>query len=216
MPRLRSIAELLKITDPPAMVRLEPDSTTGDPKPGTEARVADPAWMLGRQWQFGELIGEDAGSVVSVRVRSQALPVTGWAPLDDATVKQYRRRRVATVAGRSGSRGVGAGRATPRIRTRGAAARRSRPAARGSAGRCRCRSARRGRSRPAIRSSLEPAVNAAEAALDPQAPRLLASARRRGPRWRRDRRRRCRVSRPPTPTGSTGADDPGRSSRGAR
>jgi hypothetical protein len=55
--RLRSIAETLKTTEPPAMVRLEPDSTTGDPKPGTEARIADPAWMLGRQWQFGVLIG---------------------------------------------------------------------------------------------------------------------------------------------------------------
>jgi hypothetical protein len=86
--QVRSIAEKLKIIDPPAMVRLEPDSTTGDPKPGTEARVADPAWMLGRQWQFGELIGEDAGSVVSVRVRSQSLPVTSWAPLDDATVNR--------------------------------------------------------------------------------------------------------------------------------
>lgn len=86
--RLRLIAEKLKSTESPAMVRLEPDSTTGDPKPGTEARIADPAWMLGRQWQFGELIGENAGSVVSVRVRSQAVPVTAWAPLDDATVNQ--------------------------------------------------------------------------------------------------------------------------------
>jgi len=85
--RLRSIAEKLKITEP-AMVRLEPDSTTGDPRPGTEARIADPAWMLGRQWQFGELIGENAGSVVSVRVRSQAVPVTAWAPLDDATANR--------------------------------------------------------------------------------------------------------------------------------
>ena len=85
--RLRLIAEKLKIPSP-AMVRLEPDSTTGDPKPGTEARIADPAWMLGRQWQFGELIGENAGSAVSVRVRSQAVPVTAWAPLDDATVNR--------------------------------------------------------------------------------------------------------------------------------
>lgn len=85
--RLRSIVEQLKTTEPP-MVRLEPDSITGDPKPGTEAHIADPAWMLGRQWQFGELIGENAGSVVSVRVRSQAVPVTAWAPLDDATVNQ--------------------------------------------------------------------------------------------------------------------------------
>ncbi|MCF4123382.1 hypothetical protein L1785_20660 [Antribacter sp. KLBMP9083] len=83
---LASLAGKLQIVDPPAMVRLEPDSTTGDPRPGTEARIADPAWMLGRQWQVGELIGEDAGSVVSVRVRSSALPLTAWAPLDDTTV----------------------------------------------------------------------------------------------------------------------------------
>lgn len=65
----------------PSMVRLEPDSITGDPAPGAEARIADAAWMLGRQWQFGELIGEDAGSVVSVSVTSRALPVAAWAPL---------------------------------------------------------------------------------------------------------------------------------------
>ena len=75
------IAEALKVASPPSMVRLEPDSITGDPTPGSEARLADPAWLLGRQWQFGELIGENAGSVVSVGVRSQALPVTAWAPL---------------------------------------------------------------------------------------------------------------------------------------
>lgn len=84
--QLRAVVDEFAVVDPPAMVRLEPDSTTGDPKPGTEARIADPAWMLGRQWQFGELIGEDAGSVVSARVTSRALPVTAWAPLDDATV----------------------------------------------------------------------------------------------------------------------------------
>lgn len=84
-PELRTIADLIGFIDPPAMVRLEPDSTTGDPAPGSEARLADPAWLLGRQWQLGELTGENAGTVVAVDVASRALPITGWAPLDDAT-----------------------------------------------------------------------------------------------------------------------------------
>ena len=83
--RLGRVAAFLPVVDPPAMVRLEPDSITGDPAPAAEARIADPAWMLGRQWQLGELTGEDAGSVVSVRVASRALPITAWAPLDDVT-----------------------------------------------------------------------------------------------------------------------------------
>lgn len=88
-PQVARIAELLRLAEPPAMVRLEPDSITGDPRPGTEARIADPAWMLGRQWQLGELTGEDAGTSVSVRVASRALPITAWAPLgavDDVDV----------------------------------------------------------------------------------------------------------------------------------
>jgi hypothetical protein len=85
-PHLLAIAGQLQFVDPPALVRLEPDSTTGDPAPGSEARLADPAWMLGRQWQFGELIGEDAGSAVAVQVAARALPITAWAPLDDLTV----------------------------------------------------------------------------------------------------------------------------------
>ncbi len=30
-------------------------------------RTADPLWMLGRQWQFGEFVGEDNGSPISVQ-----------------------------------------------------------------------------------------------------------------------------------------------------
>lgn len=92
-PQLAKLVDLYQLLDPPAMVRLEPDSTTGDPEPGTVARIADAAWMLGRQWQFGELIGEDAGTVVSVTVDSRALPVTAWAPLGadgDVTKAQWR------------------------------------------------------------------------------------------------------------------------------
>ena len=60
---LGPILDRIQFAKPPSMVRVEPDSITGDPAPGAEARTADPAWMLGRQWQFGELAGEDAGYI---------------------------------------------------------------------------------------------------------------------------------------------------------
>ena len=48
--------------------RLEP-RTRSPSLLGIEARIHDPLWLLARQWQFGEFLGEDAGSPVSVRVR---------------------------------------------------------------------------------------------------------------------------------------------------
>jgi hypothetical protein len=51
--------------------RIEPEGPTAQPGPdaGLQARVYDPAWLLGRQWQLGELRGEDAGSPAWVRAR---------------------------------------------------------------------------------------------------------------------------------------------------
>lgn len=40
-----------------------------------EARVADPAWLLARQWQLGELGGEDAASPVELRLGVQPIPI---------------------------------------------------------------------------------------------------------------------------------------------
>jgi hypothetical protein len=65
---------------PPALTRLEPRSVSGDPKHGVDAVTADALWMIGRQWQLGELLGEDCGSPVSVHVTHRSLPVTAWAP----------------------------------------------------------------------------------------------------------------------------------------
>lgn len=64
----------------PTLTRLEPQSVSGDPRHGADAVVADPLWMIGRQWQLGELLGEDAGTPVSVTVEHRELPVTAWAP----------------------------------------------------------------------------------------------------------------------------------------
>jgi hypothetical protein len=49
-------------------VRLEPRVSDPTLAPGLDAAVEDPLWLLGRQWQLGELDGEDAGSPVGVDV----------------------------------------------------------------------------------------------------------------------------------------------------
>ncbi len=53
---------------------------------GVQARVADPLWMLTRQWQFAELQGEDAGSPAEVRLSGTADRLTRFLPrLPDGT-----------------------------------------------------------------------------------------------------------------------------------
>ena len=45
--------------------RLEPSARDPELTPGLEARVHDPLWLLGRQWQLGELNGgSGVGSAV--------------------------------------------------------------------------------------------------------------------------------------------------------
>ncbi|MEU6578248.1 hypothetical protein [Streptomyces sp. NPDC046805] len=60
--------------------RLEPRARTGDLRPSLEAQVHDPAWMLARQWQLGEFLGDDAGTPVWVRVRGNADRLTRYRP----------------------------------------------------------------------------------------------------------------------------------------
>lgn len=49
--------------------RLEALPVTPDLDPGLQACIADPLWMLGRQWQFNEFHGEDAGTPIDVRLQ---------------------------------------------------------------------------------------------------------------------------------------------------
>jgi hypothetical protein len=55
--------------------RLEADPTQTDLARGFTAEVADPAWLLGRQWQLGEHHGEDASSPVRVSYRARLTPI---------------------------------------------------------------------------------------------------------------------------------------------
>ncbi|MFQ6170428.1 hypothetical protein ACK8HX_02380 [Oryzobacter sp. R7] len=65
---------------PPMSTRLEPQSVSGDPATGLRAQVWDPLWLVGRQWQLGELVGEDTGTPLTVRVRASAEPLVAWRP----------------------------------------------------------------------------------------------------------------------------------------
>jgi hypothetical protein len=75
---------------PPAFTRLEPQSVSGDPSPGLEARIHDPLWMLSRQWQLGEFHGEDVGTPTAVHVLTSAARATAWQPGDPSANRAVR------------------------------------------------------------------------------------------------------------------------------
>lgn len=70
------------------------ESATVDPQleEGLEARLADPAWLLARQWQTGEFRGEDAANPLLIELEARSMRVD----------------RVVTDGGRSVA-GLGAG-----------------------------------------------------------------------------------------------------------
>ena len=65
--------------------RLEPldESTNLDVSLG--AAIADPLWLLHRQWQLGELEANDAGSPIAVTVTRSESPLSGYRPGDPRT-----------------------------------------------------------------------------------------------------------------------------------
>jgi hypothetical protein len=62
--------------------RLEPRCRTSDMTDALEARTHDPFWMLARQWQLGELTGDDAGSPILAAVSSIDAPLDRYAGPD--------------------------------------------------------------------------------------------------------------------------------------
>ncbi|MFC0678064.1 hypothetical protein ACFFGH_09435 [Lysobacter korlensis] len=68
--------------------RLQADPLQTDLARGFTAEIADPAWLLGRQWQLGEHKGEDASSPVRVSYSSRRVPIdplAGQPALDPQT-----------------------------------------------------------------------------------------------------------------------------------
>ena len=68
--------------------RLQPRLPDRDLESGFRAEVHDAAWFLGRQWQMGELQGENASSPTLVRAKVDLTPLEGdsKAPIHDPTV----------------------------------------------------------------------------------------------------------------------------------
>lgn len=60
--------------------RLESASVTADLAEGQEARIADALWLLGRQWQVGELTGDDASHPLLVEADMEFAPITRFQP----------------------------------------------------------------------------------------------------------------------------------------
>ena len=55
--------------------RIEPQTSDPTLAPGVSAEIADPLWLLGRQWQLGEFAGEDAGTPAWMEVHGDAAPL---------------------------------------------------------------------------------------------------------------------------------------------
>ena len=65
-------------------IRLHPESTDETMVTSVQARVHDPLWLLGRQWQLGELRHDAGATPVDVRIEGASSPLTklrgGLAP----------------------------------------------------------------------------------------------------------------------------------------
>lgn len=62
------------------ITRLETQPTAIGLKAGLAAPLADPLWMLSRQWQFNEFQGEDAGTPLRLSFEVQGTQVDGFRP----------------------------------------------------------------------------------------------------------------------------------------
>ena len=60
--------------------RLEPLPRTDDLGVALEARIADPLWLLARQRQMGEFLGEDGGSPIKVQLRAESARISRFHP----------------------------------------------------------------------------------------------------------------------------------------
>lgn len=66
--------------------RVEGLPLSADLQPALQAAVADPLWLLCRQWQFLEFAGEDAGTPIEVRIEGERASLSRYRPgADPAT-----------------------------------------------------------------------------------------------------------------------------------
>lgn len=63
--------------------RLEPRPRASSIAETLAAKVHDPLWMLTRQWQFGEFLGEDTASPAYVELQTCLAPIKRWQPREE-------------------------------------------------------------------------------------------------------------------------------------
>jgi hypothetical protein len=74
----------------PTWIRLHPESTDDTLATSVEARIHDPFWLLGRQWQLGELRHDGGATPIDVRVEGTESPLTrlrGGIPATGASAR---------------------------------------------------------------------------------------------------------------------------------
>src|SRR5262249_35264874 len=60
------------------MLQIEAIHICADMADGLEARLYDPLWLLGRQWQTGEFKADDAGMPIAAHIVFEETPLSVW------------------------------------------------------------------------------------------------------------------------------------------
>jgi hypothetical protein len=78
---LQSFVDKVKFT--PSLTtwtRLEPQPRDASMERSLQAQVRDPLWLLARQWQVGEFLGDDAGSPIHATIAAEMRTITTYRP----------------------------------------------------------------------------------------------------------------------------------------
>ena len=70
-------------------VRTEARTSSSSLEAGVAARLYDAAWTLGRQWQIGELLGDDGGSPVAVSLAAETAQLARFQRADGSAAESY-------------------------------------------------------------------------------------------------------------------------------
>ena len=80
MPLKSFVEEIARIPSLTTWTRLEPLPRDGSMLRSLQAQIRDPLWMLARQWQVGEFLGDDAGSPVHATLGVEMRTITTYRP----------------------------------------------------------------------------------------------------------------------------------------
>ncbi len=75
MPKLIKFSSAKAIQQLRKLTRLEPKNKTHSIEEGIQARIKDPCWFLGRQWQMGEFKAQNGGRPVRTEISVSKLPL---------------------------------------------------------------------------------------------------------------------------------------------